>query len=300
MLGLGAGPQLFIQLDRPQGPYYRGDVVRAAITLQTREAVRVRSICAGLLLVEAYEELYERDERDLDGNLQRVTSATWREDQNWIRTEWLSGEGIIPAGLNHTYRFDWIVPQDAPPTYAGQIARLSWLVRASADVPMAKDVEINAVVPVIVPPDGKPQAQESRQHAHNVSPDVSMRFWLPRIEFLEGETVTGRLLIEPRKAIKARAVRLHLERQETVRVGDPQHGKALSEPVLQLASSMQLQSGAPIALDFALPVPHRWRPNHRTFKSSSTNSIKAVIDVPWSSDYTCSQEIFLYNGPARR
>jgi hypothetical protein len=59
----------------------------------------------------------------------------------------------------------------------------------------------------------------------------------------------GRLLIEPRRNIKARAVRL-------------------------------LQSGLPDALDFALPVPHRWRPNHRTFKSSSTNRIKAVVDVP--------------------
>ncbi|HVG31753.1 MAG TPA: hypothetical protein VM911_01675 [Pyrinomonadaceae bacterium] len=299
MLGLGASLQIFIQLDRPQGPYYRGDVVHAAITLQSVEAVRVRSISAGLLLLQAYEELYEREERDSDGYLQRVTNATWREDQNWIRTEWLSGEGTIPAGLNHTYRFDWTIPQDAPPTYAGQIARLSWLVRVRADVPMAKDVEMNAVVPVIVPPDGKPQAQQLQQPAHNVSSDVSMRFWLPRIEFLEGETVTGRLIIEPRKNTKARAVRLHLERQETVRVGDPQHGKALSEPVLQIAPPMQLQSGVPVALDFALPVPHRWRPNHRTFKSSSTNSIKAVIDVPWGSDYTCSQEIFLYNGPAR-
>ncbi|MBA3804647.1 MAG: hypothetical protein H0X14_02895 [Acidobacteria bacterium] len=295
----GMGPQISIQLDRPQGPYYPGDSVQVAITLQTQKAWRVRSVGAGLLFLERYTELVQSYERDDQGARMMVTNPARREDSNWLYTQWLSGEGMIPAGFNKVFHFTWAIPSDAPPTYEGSISKLSWLVRVKADVPMEKDLQYDAVVPVIVPPSGEHNLQDSMTRPVNDASDMKISFWLPRVEFVEGETITGRLLIEPRKDIKARAVRLHLERQETVPGGDEENKSTLAEPALQIASQMQLRSGVHVTLDFALTVPHKWRPNHRTSKSQSSNYLNVVIDVPWRGDYTGSQEIYLYNGPSR-
>ncbi|MHB1319594.1 MAG: vacuolar protein sorting-associated family 26 protein, partial [Anaerolineae bacterium] len=173
-----------IELDRPAGPYYAGDVVHATITLQNEKELTVRGASAYLMMREEYQ--YVR--RDAKGHTFRHTDT----DESLHSSENLESEGTIPAGL-HSYSASLRIPEDAVPGFAGKITKNAWLVKAKFDCPKAFDPEAQVEVPLVVPPPG--QKAEPGEHGQERSEEGDLRLWLPRLEWVEGETLEGKVLV---------------------------------------------------------------------------------------------------------
>jgi hypothetical protein len=277
-----------IDLDRPAGPYYPGDTVQAIITLQNEKELTVRGASAWLMLREEYK--YVR--RSAKGHVDRYTETVeLRCDQVD-----LVGEGAILAGT-HTYSASLRLPDDAVPPYSGKITKNRWLVRCKFDCPKAFDPEAEAEVLLIVPPPGRnvvPAGVGEAQHCD----EAELRLWLPRLEWVEGETIEGKLLVQPRENFSASEVRLELTRTEYVprASGDTE---SHAEGKVKLADKVEFWPAHPVEYPFAVLVPRQGLPTRSTQFSHVTWSLTATLARRLRRDSQIAIQIEVYNGPAR-
>jgi hypothetical protein len=280
-------------VDRPTGPYYPGDVVHATITVAGEKDMKVREVRAGLVLCERYE--YRERERDADGDYE--TNSHWATDEVWVAKEVLVTEGTIPSTFRKTYDFDWPIAADAIPPYSGKISQIRWLAKITVDRKLRGDINQEVELPVIVPPPGL-RAQPG-EYGEASDPGVAhMRFWLPRLEFVEGDTIEGRLLIEPRQNFGVSGVRLELLREEYV-PRDEGNRHTEIEQKLQLAPATDFRAGLPTEYNFALRIPARGCPTYQTLHSRVNWALKTSLDRRLQKDFTVQQEISIHNGPVR-
>jgi hypothetical protein len=286
----GGKIDISLRVDRPEGPFYPGDVVHADVELEVEKGMPVREVRAGLVFWERYQWV----DRDSDGDLDRH----WATDEVWVCKEILIPEGAIPDGFRQTYRFDWTIPPDAPPPYAGKISQTRWLAKVTVDRKLKRDVNEEVELGLIVPPpDPTTPPGEFGELSH--PDDVHMQLRLPKLAFVEGETIHGRLLlVEPQKDFSAGEARVELVRGETV---PREHGNrhVAVEGKVELARKPKFQAGMPVGYDFALPVPEQGCPTYRTDHSRVDWSIRAALSRRLRKDFTVEQEIAVYNGPAR-
>ena len=132
-----------LQVDRPEGPFYRGDVVHADVVLEVEKGMPVREVRAGLVFWERYQWVDE----DSDGGL----DSHWATAEVWVCKEVLVPEGVIPDGFRRTYGFDWAIPPDARPPYAGRISQTRWLAKVTVDRKLKRDVNEEVELGLIVP-----------------------------------------------------------------------------------------------------------------------------------------------------
>jgi hypothetical protein len=291
VLGFRKGGKIDIslQVDRPEGTFYPGDVVHADIVLEVGKGMAVREVRAGLVFWERYQWV----DRDSDGDLDRH----WATDEVWVCKEILVPEGAIPDGFRQAYRFDWTIPPDAPPPYDGKISQTRWLAKVTVDRKLRQDVNEQVELPLIVAPPG--QMAPSGEYGEISHPDdVHMQLRLPKLEFLEGETVHGRLLVEPRKDLSAGEARVELVRDEYVPRDHGNRHVAVEQKV-ELARKPEFQAGIPVGYEFALPVPEQGCPTYRTGHSRVDWRIRAALSRRLRKDLTVEQEVSVYNGPAR-
>jgi len=276
-----------IDLDRPAGPYYPGETVQATITLQNEKELAVRGASAWLVLREEYK--YVR--RSAKGHVDRYTETVeLRCDQAD-----LVGEGTIPAGT-HTYPASLRLPDDAVPPYSGKITKNRWLVRCKFDSPKAFDPEAEAEVPLIVPPPGR-NVQPGEVGEAQRCDEAELRLWLPRLEWIEGETIEGKLLVRPRENFSVSEVRLELTRTEYVpRASGDTESRA--EGKIKLADKVEFWPAHPAEYPFSLPVPRQGQPSRSTQFSAVTWSLTATLARRLRKDSEISAQIEVYNGPA--
>jgi hypothetical protein len=293
-VGLFGGklPELSIQLERADGVYYPGETVRASIKVAAEDGAKFKEIRAGLLFEERYQ-IIDR-QRDSDGDV--TYNHVWRTNEQWVGREQLASSGL-PKGFRQTYNYEWRLPDNPHPFCQGKILVARWLVKATVDRTLARDVNAEAPLYVVVPAlAGSPQGVESFDE--NTAPDAaSMRFQLPRLEYLQGETINGRVIIEPRQDLNPRAVNLSLLRHEVVPGGDRTNIENVFEA--QQQHNVQLRAGQPVALDFAFAVPPKWCPSYASANASVAWRVNATLDLPWKRDIHAWQTVRVFNGAAR-
>jgi hypothetical protein len=203
------------------------------------------------------------------------------------------GEGTIPAGFRETYRFDWRIPADAPPSCDGAILRTRFVVVVNVDRPMARDIEQELEIPVVVPPPGaRAEAGECGEASH---PEVArMTFVLPKLEVAEGETLGGRLLVEPHQDFEVRGIRLDLLRTELLTFDDAENGRETVELSVPLAARAALRGGSRAEYEFSLPIPAMGAPSYRRDDSEVKWVLQACLDRAWANDPAVCQEICIY------
>ena len=276
-----------IELDRPSGPYYPGDVVQATIALQSEKEMKVRKASAGLVLLEDYEYTYAKAKGGHHHGSDTVEDFRSFKD--------LLEGGAIPAGVQ-TYHLDCKIPANAPAPYRGQITKNRWLVRASLDRERAIDIHREVELPLVVPPPGKSiEPGEYGETEH--SDEAELRFWLPRLEWVEGETVEGKLLVRPTANFGVSEVRLELLRQEYVPRNDG-HTHIFTEGEVKLADKVEFWPAHHVEYSFAFPLPKQGCPTRRTDHSRVTWSLKATLARRLRKDAIVSVEVYVYNGPA--
>jgi len=283
VFGLFGGKQIdiSIQLDRPDGAYAAGDTVVAQMSLAAEKAGPVREVRAGLVREHRYQIVDRR--RDSDGDYQ--DNYEWRTVETWITREALAAEGELSA--NCAFRFGWQIPSDVAATYAGDI------VKVTVDQVMARDQNEEVELKVVAPAPGV-YTQPGEFCEMNNDSGAVMRFSLPTLEFVEGDTVQGRLSIEPSQSIDAREIRVELMRHEQVNPGDRTNVKQKLMQRVQVAASPKLVPGQPLTYDFALDVPAAGPPSHDVGDTVVTWLLVGTIDRPMRGDFTVSQWIGVY------
>lgn len=293
-MGLFGGklPEVSIRLERTDGVYYPGETVRAQMTIAAEDGAKFREVSAGLLFEEKYQIIDRR--RDSDGDVSYT--HVWRTDEQWAAREQIATNGF-PKGFRQTYNYEWRLPDEPHPYCYAKILQARWLVKATVDRTLARDV--NAEAPLYVVRPAPAQASRGVESVdENTAPDaVLMRFQLPRLEYVQGETVAGRVLVEPRQDLNPRSLNLSLVRHEVVPGGDRTNIENVFERRQQFA--VQPRAGQPFALDFEFGIPASWCPTYSSHNASVTWRVNATFDLPWKRDIHAWQTIRVFNGAPR-
>ncbi len=278
--------QVQIELDRPQGPYYPGEMLHAIVTIQNRKQLKVREVRAGLVFWERYA--YET--RDSEGD--RTTS--WATHEEWVARETLVGGGVVPAGFSQSFRLQWQIPPNAVPPCKGKITTNRWLVRVTFDQQLKRDINEEVELPLVVPPSG--QWREPGEYGEASHPqEADMALWLPRLEWVEGETVEGRLVVRPQKDFTVGEVRVELVRREHV---PRDRGKTewIEQGKARLAEKASFQAGGSYEYPFAFQLPVQGCPSRVTPSSAVSWIIKGILSRRLQKDFTVEEEISVHNG----
>jgi hypothetical protein len=169
------------------------------------------------------------------------------------------------------------------------------LAKVTVDRALARDHNEELEFTVVSPPTGA-YNQSGEFGEMNTNAGVVMRLALPTLELVEGDTLQGQLSIDPSQSIDAREIRVELIRDERVTAGERAHNKQKSVQRVQLAGSTKLEPGAPVAYDFALPVPPTGCPSHDVGDTVVSWLVVGTIDRPMLGDFTVTQWVSLHNG----
>lgn len=281
----GGGPQVTVALDRPEGPYYPGDVVHVTVTVDSEKENKISGLRVGL---QGWEGGFTRSD---DGSVSSYTLATHE-----VASETLMGETRLPAAFHQTYRVALPIPSDAFPPYSSSTLTCTWAVQASAGQPLKKDATCEVDVPLVVPPPGE-RVQAGEFGESSDAATVDLRLWLPRLEWVEGETIAGRLLIHPRKVFDAHEVRVSLRRVDMIHA--PRHKMTGTYPPIVkavLAGKTHFEPGQGHDMPFSLPLPAKGQPTVGTEWCTVSYTLKGVLGRRLRKDFVTETEIWLYNG----
>lgn len=276
-----------IEIDRPAGPYYAGDMVRATITLENEKELTVRGAGAYLIMAEQYKYRHK--------STKGHTYTHTRTDEIVHDSTNLEREGTIPAGL-HSYSAELRLPAEVIPPFPGEITNNHWIIKAKFDCPKAFDPEAELEVPVIVPPPGlKAQADE---HGQERSEEVDLRLWLPRLEWVEGEELEGAVLVRPQASFGVTEIRVELLLTEYV-PASAGNTRTHSQGKATVAGKVDFTPGEDGEYAFTLPIPKEGKPTRTTELSTTTWTLKATLARKLRRDTEIMVDIEVYNGPGR-
>jgi hypothetical protein len=291
------GADVTLTVDRPQGPYHPGDTVHATIGLQVDKPVKVREVRVVLLLQQKYKTLVEREVQQTSST---GTATTTKETVEQMSTNEKEVDKQIPIregelSAEQTTTVDLRIPPDAVPVYTSPNIETHWVIKVTVDRPMASDANAELQLPLIVPPPGHYARPGEYGNATNMNV-APMRFSLPKLEYVNGETLNGELIIEPREAFEGREVRIELLHEERVTEGSKPNELTTSDQKMQIAGTTKFQPGTPQKYDFSLAIAPKGQPTYVDPKASSRWILKATIDRPWANDAEVTQEIYVYSG----
>ena len=287
------GAEITLTIDRPQGPYYPGEVIHATLGLQVDKAVKVREVRVVLLLQSKYKTLVQQEEEDPTTHAKTTkTVEQQNSDEKEIDKQTPLHEGTINAG--QTLTIDLHIPPDAVPVYLSPNIETHWVVKATVDRSMASDSNAEIQLPLIVPPPGTYNNQGEFGTSTNL--DVAaMRISLPRLEYAAGETLNGELILEPAQDFEGREVRIELLQRERVTGGSQPNEAETSDQKMQLAGTTKYQRGNAVRYNFSLAVAPKGRPTFSSPTATAQWILKATVDRPWASDAESTQEIYVYS-----
>ena len=304
---------LEVQLDRPQGPYYPGEVVRARILVRNEGGtVKIRGAEARLFLWQRYRQwVFIETDRDTEEDPTLFVDdehwePMWEEDVLHVAgRQPLPLPKRLPRGFQQVFQVAFRLPPQTAPGYQGTLAQGGWSLHVALDRPWAKDVRQSLLVPVVVPPPGvhTRTGLYGRISHPNV---VAMQLELPGLEFVEGDTLTGSLLLKSHRPVEGREIRVVLEVREFIPSNSPAGPMENARPDFRetieaarvvLRPAAALRPGESLRLPFRLEIPRLWRPTSATGGDGWIRwFLQGVVDRPRARDYRVEQELFVYNG----
>jgi hypothetical protein len=291
------GADVTLTVDKPQGPYHPGDTIHATIGLQVDKPVKVREVRVVLLLQQKYKTLVERDVQQTSSS---GTTTTTKETTEQMSVNEKEVDKQIPIregelSAEQTTTVDLHIPPDAVPVYTSPNIETHWVIKVTVDRPMASDANAEMQLPLIVPAPG--HYAQPGQYGNATKMDVApMRFNLPKLEYVNGETLSGELIVEPRNEFEAREIRIELLHEERVTEGSKPNEVTTSDQKMQIAGTTKFQAGSNQQYDFSLMIVPKGQPTYVDPKATSRWILKATLDRPFATDAEVTQEIYVYSG----
>jgi hypothetical protein len=284
----GNGASINIQLDRHEEPYYPGDPILVDFSLQTEKELKIRQFRAGLLAWENFTQ------EDSEGD--ETTRSTLNE---YIEEHILLDNETLPPGISREFRQSWRIPEDAFPPYSSGLIGSGYSVEAVIDLGLKRNIREQVPVRVVIPPPGiEIHPGEYGEISHSES--VDMRLWLPRLEWIEGESIDGELIIIPKEKIGATGVRLQINREQ--RVHAPRF-KINNYDVVgkdQVYGKIKFEPGRSHKFPFSLSIPEAGAPSRKTEATTVTYKIEGIISRRLRRDFKVNTEVHVHNAPSSR
>jgi hypothetical protein len=289
-----------LTLDRPTSkdapwahPYYLGETVRACVTLASEKEVKIKEGRIALVFREEYQYKHRHHSTDSHGHSRSSVVTAWTTDEREANRQVFLGETSLPAGTQKTYEFDLPIPTNAAPSARAEIVRINWLVKATLDRRMAGDIEDRVDLPVFVGASGA-SVQPIESGVSNEPDEADLIFSLPSKEWVMGETIAGRLHVNPKKEFDVSEIRVELVRSERV-PRDLGNEHETSLPV-KLTDGTHLKPGQNLALPFNIAIPSPVPATFRTPNSTLDWKLRGVLARRLRKDTIVEEEIVIFNG----
>ena len=281
----GNGASINIQLDRREEPYCPGDPILVDISLQTEKELKTRQFRVGLLAWEQFTQ------EDSEGD--ETTRSTINE---YIEEKILLDNEILQSGISRNFSLSWKIPENAFPPYSSGLIGSGYQVEAVINLGLKRDIREQVPVRLVIPPPGiEIHPGEFGEISHPKT--VDMRLWLPRLEWAEGESIDGKLIISPKEKIGATGVRLQINREQ--RVHAPRfkinHSDVVGKD--QVYGKIKFESGRTHEFPFSLIIPEAGAPSRKTDATTVTYRVEGIISRRLRRDFKVNTEIHIHNAP---
>jgi hypothetical protein len=299
----GGKTSVKLTLDRPISqdatpvyPYYLGETVHACVTLVSEKEVKIQEGRIALVYQEEYQYKHHHQSRDSHGHVRTTVATAWTTDEQEANRQVFLGETSIPAGTQKIYEFDLPIPTNAAPSARAEIVHINWQVKATLDRKMAGDIEDRVDLPVFTGA-SSPSGQPVESGVSNEPDEADLIFSLPGKEWVMGETIAGRLRVNPKKEFDVTEIRVELVRRERVpRDLGNEHETLI--PV-KLSDGTRLKPGQNLMLPFNIAIPSPVPATFSTPNSTLDWVLRGVLARRLRKDTIGEEEIIIYNGRQR-
>jgi hypothetical protein len=283
--------------------YYPGETIEGVVILRLSQPLKVRKLTLRLVgseKVKIDSEGSIGDKYDWGSYVSTFPIIT--------KTEYLTPKIEIPEGEHHR-KFSFKLPSDAFPSYRGSHAKVTYLLKAHADVPLWFDVKTQRTFWVMYDPSyiqllSKPissstgdfyplNSKPKRRKGlfGEKEPKPSFRVDLDKNTFLAGETITGTILIRNPTDKTIRKVKVKLWAREYASAqGETKystsrefnHKLEMHELVLDVPSK------------FAIPIPRNVVTSYTGRCSNCVWYLDFQLDIAFARDVKKSIPIAIY------
>ncbi len=293
----GGKARVSVELDRPSAPYVPGETIHAKVIVQGEKDLKIQNGRVALVYREEYERRYQDRDTDSQGHTTHTSRKDWETDEQAVWQHQFLEETTIRGGSNQTFEFAMPLPQNAPPTLeGGKILRGQWLVKTTLDRKLAGDVEDKRETFVFHLPTGRMGGAGTYGYS-NEPVDAEMQLVLSNKEFALGETITGELIIRPKKEFDVTEIRVETARQE--RVPQDEGNEHNENKAVKLAGGVKLAAGQELKYPFQLSLSTGSPITARTRHGSITWLLRGVLARRMRGDTHVEEEIFVFSDRPR-
>ena len=289
----GGKANLKLELDSPDQTYHLGETVHFTVTVEGEKDLKIQKGRIALVCKEEYEYRRVSTSTDSDGDTTTSTRSSWATDERTVFEQAFLGETTIRAASAQTFRFDVPLPPDAPPTCAdAKIIRVHWWLKANLDRKLALGVEAKTEIRVLtsLAHEAEPKHEYGQSNEPN---EAELVFLLPSDRFALGETISGQLIVRPKKSFDVTEIRLELVAQEYVpRDEGNRHEKQIK---VKLTGKTKLAPGQDQIYPFSVAIPANSPVTFQTRNSSVAWTLRGVLARFMRGDTRADGKIEVYS-----
>ncbi len=288
----GGKVNLNVAIDRPTGVYYPGETVHVTISLNSDKDLKFQEARAALLYQEKFQYKTLQHSTDSDGHSETEEVYHWKTNNQEVARQTLLGETNLSKGSAQTFQFDAQIPPSAPPTYPGNIIQVKWLAKATLDRKLFGDINTEVPLAVMVVPTG---ARTAGQYGQSNEPNEAlMSLELPGTEWCAGETIEGRLVVNPQKNFDVTEVRVELEQTEWVPYD--RGNQKVNALKVKLEGKTKFMAGQPMTYPFQIPIPQPCCPSAFSSYWTVTWKLKGILARFMRKDTAVDTELKMCSG----
>lgn len=313
-----------VRLENQQRVYQPGDPVAVTISISGEKSIHIRQLKVGLVRWEHYEPRtpLSADRKSYSGpeSPGNIDLEVYSSEQILLSDE------LLQAPFYRTLGCTLYIPPDASPPYPaslpqpaddltpdriGRVPLLGkwlsivgspglivhrWVIKASLTRPVGPALTCQTILPVVIaPPGAQIQSGEYGQASH--AEGIVLCFWLPRLEWVEGERLTGKLLLQAAQTMDAQEIRLELHHTEQLRYPGISCEMSNTLQKTRLAGARVFSPGEKAEYPFELSIPAPGKPSLHTEHARVFWVLKGVVSRRMKRDASVQVELVVFAQP---
>lgn len=282
------GKKAEITIASERTAYVLGEAVQAHVRVEAQKGLHVGRGVAELV---ASTRFRVRD-RDGIGDDRNEVDETWHTDDVVVGQVVLLENASLADGEVVEQPVSFVIDRAAPPSGEGSITTVRWELRVRLEV-KGFDAKAAAPVTVLSPPSSAlAAAHEPPDHKAD---DCLMELSVRSRSVPAGGMLEGTVTVTPREEMKAKRLRLRLERFEVVpaRMGNSSIDKVAQPMLAEDLGTMA--AGVPVSFPFAVALPAQLCPTLTTRESTVRWRLVAEVDRKLRKDEEVEVALNVYS-----
>lgn len=268
-----------ISVELPQNAYFMGDIIEGTVVIETTKETQSRGLSVDFTGKEDTEITRSSGKQSVTYR-SSATLVSWRLP--------LQGEGAIPPG---TYRFPFKfqIPLQGLPSYAGQHAKVRYVLTSRLDVPLWLDTVWSGEIFVFYDrPSVRTFSQPVRFRSGGDGPEVYVE--LDGDRFFAREMVGCRITLLRTGDHRIRRLYARLIGAEFARAQSQEEQATTFRTEVDVPAE-QIQLGVPFT--FEIPIPADIQSAYRGTYSYYSYILQVGLDIAWGADLVAQTPIVI-------